>query len=80
MNRLRRVFAHDVRRALTATPTRQLFAYGQWFVVLGISVFFGPAVAWWVWLVVLLSQVVGLVWVGNVLANRDALAAANEES
>ena len=77
---VRRYFGRDVRRALVATPLRRFLAYGQWIVVFTSAVVFSESAPWWVSPLVAIVEVVALVWIGNRLADRDALAADRAET
>lgn len=77
---VRRFFGRDVRRALVATPLRRFLVYGQWIAAFTAAVIFSASAPWWVWPLVTAVEVVGLVWIGDRLADQDALMADEAET
>lgn len=69
----RRVVGQDVRDALVATPLRRLLVNLQWPLVFGAAFVFGAHTPGWVWPVVVAAQLAVTLWIGNRLADHDAL-------
>ena len=70
-----RFFGRDVRRALVATPLRRFLVWAGWIASFGVAVIFNSSAPWWAWLLVAALEFAAVLWIGDRLADHDALRA-----
>lgn len=68
------IFSRSSRLALNANKTRRIYSTLPFLALLLAGIFFGNALAGWVWLIFVVIVLIVTLVVGDVLATKDAAA------